>query len=72
MHPSIISRLWGAMFPGGQLRIRLVAAFLAIYICYIAKVIHEFDSHLPKDLDAENLSLLPPRDDKGDVSISGK
>jgi len=70
MHPSIISRLWGAMFPGGQLRIRLVAAFLAIYICYIAKVIHEFDSHLPKDLDAENLSLLPPRDDKGDVSIS--
>jgi len=67
MHPS------RALFPGGQLRIRLlVAAFLAIYICYIAKVIHEFDSHLPKDLDVENLSLLPPRDDKGDVSISGK
>ncbi len=37
---------------------RLVAALLALHLCYMAKVYYDFDSHLPKQ--QVDIGNLPP------------
>ena len=52
----------------------VVGALLAIHICYMAKVNHEFDSRLPikRGLDIGNLPPPQQHDSTREISNSGK